>query len=268
MAASPSLDAATPPPETPPALEVREATLIRGGSAVLKDVSTRILVGDVTAILGANGSGKSTLLRAMIGVLPLSSGQAFILGTNAHRRGVHDAIGYVPQSAIFSGNIAATARETVASGLLTSHRLFVRAHTARIDAALDMVGLGALKNRAITEMSGGQRQRVMIARALVRRPRILVLDEPFTGVDAETQRQISQLIATLHAQGTTVVVVLHDLEPLRTLITRAIVMDDGRIVHDGPLPDDDPHAGVSESEDGRHHVATYLEQCLGHEIHP
>ena len=95
-----------------------------------------------------------------------------------------------------------------------------------------------------------------------------MLDEPFTGVDAGTQENISSLIAKLHAKGTTVVVVLHDLDPLRDLITRAIVMDQGRVVHDGPLPHDDPHASASESEDGKHHVNETIDQCLGNEIHP
>lgn len=250
------------------AFEVRRVSLKRGGNVVLKDVTARINEGEVVAILGPNGSGKSTLLKAMIGVLPLSGGSAQILGRPSTTRGVHDAIGYVPQMAAFSGNIAASAYETTASGLLTSTRLFTRAPKHKVQRALEFVGLGALSNRAVTEMSGGQRQRVMIARALVREPHILVLDEPFTGVDAATQENISQLIGKLHERGTTVVVVLHDLDPLRDLITRAIVMEEGRIVHDGPLPHDDPHADASESEDGKHHVNETIDQCLGNEIHP
>lgn len=251
-----------------PALEVRGGTLVRGGNAVLQDVSATIFEGEVAAILGANGSGKSTLLRAMIGILPLTEGRAFIHGEAAVRRGGHDAIGYVPQSSHASGNIPATAREAVASGLLTSRSIFAPRKPAIVQEALDFVGLSELAGRAITEMSGGQRQRVMIARALVRKPQILVLDEPFTGVDAATQSRIAELIATLNATRTTVVVVLHDLAPLAHLISRAIVMDDGRIVHDGPLPDNDPHASASESEDGAHHATPYIEQCLGQEIHP
>ncbi|SHV76493.1 ABC transporter--like protein [Mycobacteroides abscessus subsp. abscessus] len=250
------------------AFEVRHVNLVRGGSVVLKDVTTRISEGEVVAILGPNGSGKSTLLKAMIGVLPVASGSAQILGRPSTTRGVHDAIGYVPQMAAFSGNIAACAYETVSSGLLTSSRLFARASKQKVERALDFVGLADLSSRAVTEMSGGQRQRVMIARALAREPRILVLDEPFTGVDSATQENISSLIAKLYERGTTVVVVLHDLDPLRELITRAIVMEEGRIVHDGPLPHDDPHASASESEDGKHHVNATIDQCLGNEIHP
>lgn len=258
----------TSPTSDPPALEVRHVSVVRGSTPVLHDVSTTIYEGEVAAILGANGSGKSTLLSAMVGIVPLAAGEALIRGKNADRRTGHDWLGYVPQSSFTSGNIPATAREAVASGLLTSRRFFARASRSQIDKALDTVGLLPLKNRAVTEMSGGQRQRVMIARALVREPEILVLDEPFTGVDTSTQIQISELIGTLNQRGTTVVVVLHDLEPLRALITRAIVMENGRIVHDGPLSDDDPHASASTSEDGAHHPAPYIEQCLGHEIVP
>lgn len=251
-----------------PAFHVREATLYRGGLAVLREVNLTIDQGEVTAILGPNGSGKSTLLRAMIGILPLTRGSSAIMGTPTAKRRVHDALGYVPQNSAFSGNIAASARETVASGLLSSSRVRPRGGKALIDEALATVGLTHLADRPITEMSGGQRQRVMIARALVRKPSILVLDEPFTGVDSRTQADISELIGQLHAAGTTVVVVLHDLTPLRALITRAIVLDDGRIIHDGPMPKEDPHHDIAHSADEHHHQAAVISQCLGQELHP
>lgn len=235
-----------------------------GTFTALHDVSLEIPAGKLTALLGPSGSGKSTLLRAAVGVLPLESGTAHLLGRPVSQGRAHDGLGYVPQESAETGSIPATARETVASGLLTARRWWPSAREPRVDAALEAVGMADLAGRPITRMSGGQRRRVMIARALVRDPELLVLDEPFSGVDVPTQQLIADLFRDLSARGTTLLVVLHETGPLTDDISRAVVLDHGRMVHDGPVserPHLDPGHGHPED-------AAPLDECLGQEIHP
>ena len=253
-------------PVTPaaPVLEVSSLAVTRGGTRVLHDVDLRIERGELVALLGANGSGKSTLLRAVVGVLPIESGTARLFGLPVHRSRAHDRLGYVPQDSMEAGSIPATARETVATGLLGSRSWFPRTRDRRVLRALSDVGLEDLAGRPVTRMSGGQRRRVLIARALVREPEFLVLDEPFSGVDLPTQRLIAELFRELSARGTTIVVVLHETGPLAADIHRVVVLDRGRVVHDG-AETDRPHL-----DPGHDHLedAAPLDECLGQEIHP
>lgn len=245
-------------------VEVRGVHVERAGSRILHDVDLRITAGEMVALLGANGSGKSTLLRAVVGVLPLESGSAELFGQGVRRAGVHDRVGYVPQDSADAGSIPATARESVASGLLTSRSWRPRARDGRVMDALASVGLSDLADRPITRMSGGQRRRVMLARALVRDPEFLVLDEPFSGVDLATQQLITTLFRELTARGTTILVVLHETGMLERDITRAVVLDHGRVVHDGNVGDRPP------LDPGHEHLLDNLppHECLGQEIHP
>ena len=253
-------------PVAPPApvLEVSSLAVARGGARVLHEVDLRIQPGELVALLGANGSGKSTLLRAVVGVLPIEAGTARLFGQSVNRSRAHDRLGYVPQDSIEGGSIPATARETVAGGLLGSRSWFPRTRDPRVLQALADVGLEDLAGRPVTRMSGGQRRRVMIARALVRDPEFLVLDEPFSGVDLPTQRLIAELFRELSARGTTILVVLHGTGPLAGDIGRVVVLDRGRVVHDG-AETDRPHL-----DPGHDHLedAAPLDECLGQEIHP
>lgn len=222
-------------PADPPVVDVRSAVVSLGARRVLHSVDLEVRRGEMVALLGANGSGKSTLLRTVVGALPLDSGSARLFGHDVARHRAHQQLGYVPQHAAESGNIPSTARETVATGLLGPRSWFLpRARDLRVDALLSDVGLADLADRPVTAMSGGQRQRVMIARALVRSPSFLVLDEPFSGVDVASRELISGIFRRLHARGTTILVVLHDLGALEDAITRAVVLEEGRVVHDGP----------------------------------
>lgn len=252
--------AVTAPPAAP-VIEVDHVDVTLGVTPVLADVSVRIDAAEMVGLLGANGSGKSTLLRAIVGILPVRRGSVTLFGSPVADRAVHDRVGYVPQFSAESGSIPATAREAVATGLLTARRWYARSRDPRVHALLADVGLAELADRPVTQMSGGQRQRVMIARALVRRPQLLVLDEPFSGVDLATQRSLAMLLGRLQQRGTTVLVVLHELGVLSEQLTRAVVLDHGRIVHDGH-PDQRPRI-----DPGHDHAVT-LDQCLGQELHP
>ncbi|MGP5481444.1 metal ABC transporter ATP-binding protein [Brachybacterium alimentarium] len=245
-------------------VEVSGISVSRGSMRVLHDVDLTIESGELVALLGANGSGKSTLLRAIVGVLPVETGTARLFGSPVQQARAHDRMGYVPQDSAEAGSIPATARETVAAGLLGSRSWWPRTRDSRVIDALRAVGLEDLAGRPITRMSGGQRRRVMIARALVRDPEFLVLDEPFSGVDLPTQQLISVLFRELSARGTTILVVLHETGLLEGDIHRAVVLDHGHVVHDGPAKDR-PHLdpGHGHPED-----AAPLDECLGQEIHP
>ena len=205
-----------------------------GTSHVLRGVDLTIRRGEVVALLGANGSGKSTLVRTLVGVLPAAAGS--VIMPDAAR------VGYVPQRVSAAGGIPATAEEVVASGLLGPGRLRLpRGWRTQAREALDEVSLADRAGAATNHLSGGQQQRVLIARALVRRPDVLVLDEPVAGVDHASQQQFAATLSALIAKGLTVLVVLHELGELAPLVTRAVVLRHGKVVHDGPPPR--PHAG-------------------------
>ncbi|WP_225754756.1 metal ABC transporter ATP-binding protein [Actinotalea sp. Marseille-Q4924] len=220
--------------------DVLTATGLRvtlGGATILHDVDLTVTDGEVVGLLGANGSGKSTLVRALVGAVPLERGAVRLFGEPLGRRTPWHRIGYVPQRVAVGSGVPATAEEVVVSGLLHGHRLLPPRHARRRAAeALGLVGLGHLGGRACQELSGGQQQRVLIARALVRRPDLLLLDEPVAGVDLPSQEAFAQALRDLAAAGTTVVVVLHELGALAPLVRRAVVLRHGRVVHDGAPP--------------------------------
>ncbi|CAL9411200.1 Vitamin B12 import ATP-binding protein BtuD [Nocardiopsis dassonvillei] len=223
----------------PPAFQAVDARVAYDGVPVLDGVNVAIPAGGTVAVLGPNGSGKSTLMRAMLGIVPLTSGGIRVHGTPLSRFRDWRRIGYVPQRLTAGGAVPATVREIVASGQVAARRrlsLPTRADRAAVDDALAAVGLTDLARASVRELSGGQQQRVLIARALAGNPDTFVMDEPMAGVDAENQRALARTIARLRERGATVVLVLHELGPLEEVIERAVVLESGRIVHDGTPP--------------------------------
>ena len=231
-----------------PAIAVRDLRVGLGGQVVLSGVSLDVAPGEVVSLLGANGSGKSTLVRTILGLVPRTSGELSILGTPLERFAGWERIGYVPQRVSATGGVPATVAEVVNSGRLTGRtwwRPATRADRAAATEAMDAVGIGHLTRRSVNELSGGQQQRVLIARALARRPEVLLLDEPTAGVDRSSQDAFAAALRHLVASGTTVVLVLHELGVLADLIRRSVILRGGRVVHDGPpLPADPLHAGL------------------------
>jgi zinc transport system ATP-binding protein len=208
-----------------------------GGGPILRDVDLAVAEGEVVALLGANGSGKSTLVRSLVGVVPLESGTVELLGHPLGRDVPWHRIGYVPQRVSAGTGVPATAAEVVASGLLHGRRLRPPRHARqRVREALDLLGLDHHADRPVQDLSGGQQQRVLIARALVRAPDVLLLDEPVAGVDLPSQQAFAATLAELAARGTTVLVVLHELGALAPLVRRAVVLRHGAVVHDGAPP--------------------------------
>lgn len=222
------------------ALAVADGVVSYGaGRPALNHVDLRVERGETVAILGANGSGKSTLVRAALGLVPLSSGRAELFGTPLHRFRDWKRIGYVPQRLGAGGGVPATVREVVASGRLARRGLFRPAHAADTGAVADAIAAVGLTGRAdepVSSLSGGQQQRTLIARALAGEPQLLVLDEPTAGVDATSQLSFAGALRTFAEGGGTVVLVAHELGPLEPLISRAVVLHYGEVVHDGAVP--------------------------------
>jgi zinc transport system ATP-binding protein len=208
-----------------------------GGQQILTGIDLSVGRGEVLALLGANGSGKSTLVRALLGIVPISTGSVRLLDSPLGPSAPWDRIGYVPQRLPGAAGVPASALEVVTAGLLHRHRLRPpRDARVRALAALEEVGLADKARRPVHELSGGQQQRVLIARALVRQPELLVLDEPTSGIDIPTQQTFVDAVQRLHDDGATVVVILHELGPFAPLIERAVVLRHGRIAHDGAPP--------------------------------
>ncbi|HWG98804.1 MAG TPA: ATP-binding cassette domain-containing protein [Pilimelia sp.] len=218
---------------------MRDGVAGYGGRAVLRGVHLRVHAGEVVAVLGTNGSGKSTLVRTALGLVPLVHGAVELFGTPLRRFRQWHRVGYVPQRIGAGSGVPATVTEVVAAGRL-ARRGILRpagaADRAAVAAALAAVGLADRAADPVETLSGGQQQRVLIARALAGEPEVLVLDEPTAGVDAASQDAFARALADFVAGGGTVLLVAHELGPLEPLVSRAVVVHHGAIVHDGAVP--------------------------------
>lgn len=229
---------------TSPVITVAHGVVGYDGRPVLRDVSLTVTAGEVVAVLGANGSGKSTLIRAALGLVPLSSGSVTLFDRPLRRFRQWHRIGYVPQRLGAGSGVPATVREVVASGRLARRgvlRPAGAADRAAVTAALEAVGLADRARDPVATLSGGQQQRTLIARALAGEPELLVLDEPTAGVDAASQEAFAEALHGFVAGGGTVLLVAHELGPLRPLISRAVVVHQGGICHDGAVPEPAGH---------------------------
>jgi len=224
-------------------LEADDLIVELGGLPVLRRVSLSVQAGEALALMGGNGSGKSTLVRALLGLLPHERGAVRLFGLPLRSFRQWSRVGYVPQRslALLGGS---KVKEVVAAGRLAHRRPFrplSRGDREAIHDAIAQVGLAEQLNTDIAALSGGQQQRVLVARALAGNPDLLVLDEPTSGVDLEHQRVLAGVLAERLSAGAAVLVVLHDVGSLGDLIDRAVVLSDGRVVHDGPLGDFGQH---------------------------
>ncbi|MCM0677286.1 metal ABC transporter ATP-binding protein [Micromonospora phytophila] len=229
---------------TRPVITVTHGVVGYDGRPVLRDVTLTVTAGEVVAVLGANGSGKSTLIRAVLGLVPLSAGTVTLFDRPLRRFRQWHRIGYVPQRLGAGSGVPATVREVVASGRL-ARRGVLRppgaADRAAVAAALESVGLADRAGDPVATLSGGQQQRTLIARALAGQPELLVLDEPTAGVDAVSQEAFAGALHDFVGGGGTVLLVAHELGPLRPLISRAVVVHQGGICHDGAVPEPAGH---------------------------
>lgn len=182
-------------------MKIENLNVSLGGRRVLRDVSLEVEPGQLLGLIGPNGAGKTTLLRAITGLIPIESG-SISLG---------DArLGYVPQHRDIAWDYPVSVDHVVATSLATKRRLS-SADWSDVYDALDHVGMLDFRERILAELSGGQKQRVLVARALVTKPNVLLLDEPFTGLDHPNQDSLSDLFVGLAATGTSIIMSTHDL---------------------------------------------------------
>ncbi|MCX6565533.1 MAG: ABC transporter ATP-binding protein [Candidatus Aminicenantes bacterium] len=250
---------ASPGTETGELIRVEGVSFSYGGIPVLSDVSLTISGGDFLAILGPNGSGKTTLLRIILGLTRPDRGRVTILGRPIEEFAERGMIGYVPQQAThFDPIFPASVREVVAMAVRSSRRRIARAEEeAAILHALEIVDMADFKDRRIGRLSGGQQQRVFIARAIVQKPRLLFLDEPTTGVDAETQDRFYDLLASLHTtEGITIVLVTHDIGIVNKHITKVACLNQ-RLIYHGTHDHFCSSGALKDMLAGGHHLVSH-----------
>ena len=192
---------------------------------VLQHLSFTVLERDFVGLIGSNGAGKTTLLRLIVGLLKPDAGRIELFGVPSDRFRDRHLIGYVPQRSHFNPLFPATVREVVLSGLFGRRKLFRRLDRQdqlRCDDALRTMQIEDLADKRIGGLSGGQQQRVFLARALISNPKLLILDEPLSGIDAETQQNFFQLIRHMHQKhDITFLMVSHDMEMVRSYLGQA-----------------------------------------------
>lgn len=222
-------------------LEFADAAVRVGGRTIWQHLQIAVQAGEFIAVLGPNGAGKSTLLKVILGTLSLSAGAITVLGGPA-RRG-NAAIAYLPQRRSFDADVRIRGRDLVRLGLDGARwgiplsalwRLLGRGAATtelewRVQDALDTVGATAYADRPIGEVSGGEQQRLLIAQALITRPQLLLLDEPFESLDLAHQQSIAALIRRVaRTHGITVLLVAHDVNPILPYLDRVLYVARGQ----------------------------------------
>jgi zinc transport system ATP-binding protein len=235
------------------ALEINNLEIVLGRFRAIDGISFKVEPGSFVAILGPNGSGKTTLLKAILGLIPDYSGEILVFG-----HGINDVspsdIGYVPQLKTIDRSFPAVTCDLVASGIKRSWpgKLSAKIH-AEVDDALNLVGAGHLCHEPLRQLSGGELQRVYLARAIVRKPKLFLLDEPATGIDAVGEDDMYEILESYQSNtGATIIMVTHDLMTARHHASHALLIN-RRLISFGP-----PSESLTDDS---------LKQAFGHPGH-
>ena len=218
-------------------IAVRDLTVTyRNGHTALRNASFEIPRGTVTALVGVNGAGKSTLFKAIMGFVQASTGEIELLGKSVREALRENIVAYVPQSEEVDWAFPVLVEDVVMMGRY-GHMGFLRrpsaSDRAAVAAALGRVGMDDYRHRQIGELSGGQRKRVFLARALAQDGKVILLDEPFTGVDVKTEDRIVTLLRELRAEGRVMLVSTHNLGSVPEFCDRTVLVK-GTVVAYGP----------------------------------
>ncbi len=231
----------------------------------LSHVSLAVHYGEALGIVGPNGSGKSTLLKTIAGLLSPTGGELEVLGSTP-RRLPPGTIAYVPQVEAVDWSFPATVWDVIAMGRFSRLHFWQRFSArdrAAVQRALEMVKMSDLRDRHIANLSGGQQQRAFVARAIAQEPKLLLLDEPTTGVDAATEETLYKIVRELVARGMPVLVATHDLDRVEEVFDRLLVLD-RRVLALG-TPREVVEAGAYSAI--REHTHTHGHLRLDHEPH-
>jgi len=224
----------------------------RNGYTALRDASFAIPRGTVTALVGVNGAGKSTLFKALMGFVPTAAGEIRILGRSVREALKANLVAYVPQAEEVDWAFPVLVEDVVMMGRY-GHMGFLRrpaaADHAAVGAALARVSMEPYRKRQIGELSGGQRKRVFLARALAQDGQVILLDEPFTGVDVNTEEQIVALLQELKREGRVMLVSTHNLGSVPEFCDRTILVK-GTVLAHGPTEEVFTHANLEHAFGG------------------
>jgi manganese/iron transport system ATP-binding protein len=227
----------------------------RNGHTALRKASFAVPAGSITALIGVNGSGKSTLFKAIMGFVPLTSGCVTLAGLPANKALKHNIVSYVPQSEEVDWSFPVLVEDVVMMGrygYMGMLRIPRAADKHSVDLALERVGMSEYRHRQIGELSGGQKKRVFLARALAQSGQIILLDEPFTGVDVKTEAAIIALLKELRDEGRTMLVSTHDLNAIPDFCDRCVLVKN-TVVASGLLADTFTADNLAHTFDGALH---------------
>ena len=218
-------------------LAIHDMTVAYHRRPVLWDIDYDAQPGKLTALVGPNGSGKTTLIKAAVDLVPRASGEVRFFGAPYHT--VRHRVGYVPQRGSVDWDFPVNALDVVAMGLYKQigwFRPVSRRYRRQAMEYLERVGMAEYAKRQISQLSGGQQQRVFLARALAQQADLYLMDEPFVGVDAATERAIVAILQELRAAGKTALVVHHDLQTVPEYFDHVLLLN-MRLVATGPVAD-------------------------------
>ena len=217
-------------PEKTPILEVSNLYVKRANSIVVEDANFTINKGDYVGIVGPNGGGKTTLLLAILNIIPRTRGSIRLFGQDIESFSSWDKVAYVSQNAVnFDSHFPLSVRELVGLGRVNRRNLgrtLKRIDWEIVDEVLDFMGISEIASRRIGQLSGGQKQRVFVSKALVRKPEIILLDEPIVGVDAKTQEKFYKKLSDLNIRkDITIMLVTHDLTAVFCRMSKVMCMN-------------------------------------------
>jgi manganese/zinc/iron transport system ATP- binding protein len=251
-----------------PALEIHDLTVAFDRKPVLWNIDMLIPQGKLIGIIGPNGAGKSTLIKAVMGILPLSSGYVKIFDKDIED--VRSKISYVPQRESVDWDFPASVMDVVLMGRYAKLGLFKRPRKADREVAMDClrkVGLEAFAHRQISQLSGGQQQRTFLARALAQQADIYFMDEPFAGVDAATEKTIISLLRSMTQTDKTVMVVHHDLHSVSQYFDWVIMLNT-RLVAYGPTKATFTQKNLHETYGGKLTILSDVADLIRRESFP
>ncbi len=251
-----------------PALEIHDLTVAFDRKPVLWNIDLKIPQGKLVGIIGPNGAGKSTLIKAVMGILPLSSGYSKLFDQDIEA--VRHKVSYVPQRESVDWDFPASVLDVVLMGRYGKLGLFRRPRKADRDVAMDClkkVGMEAYAQRQISQLSGGQQQRTFLARALAQQADLYFMDEPFAGIDAATEKTIINLLRSMTQSHKTVIVVHHDLHSVPQYFDWVILLNT-RLVAYGPTEVTFTQQNLHETYGGKLTILADVADLLRRESFP